>query len=101
MHHPLYQLLQEIPPGKVATYGQLAEKLGSKNLARAVGNLLHKNPDGNRFPCYKVVNRKGQLSPSYAFGGIQEQKRRLEAEGIAVVDNAVDLDRFLWDGKPR
>ena len=97
MPHPLYLLLQEIPPGKVATYGQLAEKLGNRKLARVVGNLLHRNPDGSLFPCYKVVSGKGRLSAAYAFGGIQEQKRRLEAEGIEVVGGTVDLDRFLWE----
>ena len=52
----LYLLLREIPRGKVATYGMLAERLGNKNWARVVGNALHQNPDGNANPCYKVVN---------------------------------------------
>lgn len=97
MIHSLYRLLQTIPRGKVATYGQLAEKLGNKKFARVVGNLLHKNPDGNTFPCYKVVNSKGELSKSYSFGGIEEQKRRLESDGIEVVNYKVDLKKFLWN----
>ena len=87
----LYELLTESPRGKVVTYGTLAEMLGDKAWARAVGNALHSNPDGDKYPCYKVVNSKGELSPAYAFGGIEEQKRRLEADGIAVDDGKVDL----------
>ena len=87
----LYALLTDIPRGMVMTYGTLAKQLGDVRLARAVGNALHKNPDGERYPCYKVVNSRGELSRAYAFGGIEEQKRRLEAEGISVVRGKVDL----------
>ena len=87
----VYALLTQIPRGKVVTYGQLARMLGNQNLARTVGNALHANPDGNRYPCYKVVNAKGKLSASYAFGGLAAQQQRLEAEGIVVRDGKVDL----------
>ena len=90
----LCSFLSAIPRGKVVTYGKLAELLGSKKLARAVGNALHKNPDGDKYPCYKVVNAKGELSRAYAFGGIAEQKRRLEADGIKVIGNKVDLEKY-------
>lgn len=91
----IYDYLTTIPKGKVVTYGQIAEHLGNKQLARAVGNALHKNLDGDKYPCYKVVNSKGQLSPAYAFGGIEAQKRRLEADGIEVTDYAVDLKKYI------
>ena len=91
----IYDYLTTIPKGKVVTYGQIAEYLGNKYLARAVGNILHKNPDGNKYPCYKVVNSKGKLSSAYAFGGIEAQKLRLEADGIMVTDYAVDLEKYL------
>ncbi|MBP3379008.1 MAG: MGMT family protein [Clostridia bacterium] len=91
----LYELLATIPRGRVVTYGKLAEMLGEKSWARAVGNALHKNPEGDKYPCYKVVNSKGELSHAYAFGGIDEQKRRLEAEGIVVVNGKVDLEKYL------
>ena len=93
----LYSLLLEIPRGRVVTYGKLAEMLGNKHLARAVGNALHKNPDGEKYPCYKVVNSKGELSRSYAFGGIEEQKRRLEADGVEVENYRVDLKKYGVD----
>lgn len=90
----LYELLTKIPRGKVITYGRAAEMLGNKSWARAVGNALHKNPDGEKYPCYKVVNAKGELSAAYAFGGIDEQKRRLLSDGITVENNKVDLQKY-------
>ena len=90
----LYDLLRTIPKGKVATYGWLAEQLGSRYLARSVGNALHANPDGDRYPCYKVVNAKGRLSHRYAFGGLQAQQCRLEADGIVVKNGKVDLEKY-------
>ncbi|MGM9645937.1 MAG: MGMT family protein [Eubacteriales bacterium] len=90
----LYELLTKIPRGNVITYGRAAEMLGNKSWARAVGNALHKNPDGEKYPCYKVVNAKGELSESYAFGGIDEQKRRLLSDGITVENNKVDLQKY-------
>ena len=91
----LYTLLTQIPHGKVTTYGSLAEKLGNKAWARAVGNALHENPDGEKYPCYKVVNSKGELSHSFAFGGLDEQQRLLEAEGIVVENGRVELTEYL------
>lgn len=90
----VYELLQTIPCGKVTTYGDLAKMLGNKMWARSVGNALHDNPDGDKYPCYKVVNCKGKLSHAYAFGGIEVQKRRLEKDGIAVENGKVDLVRY-------
>ena len=93
----LYTLLTQIPYGKVTTYGSLAGKLGNRTWARAVGNALHNNPDGEKYPCYKVVNSKGELSSAFAFGGLAEQQRRLEAEGIVVADGRVDLTKYLCE----
>ncbi|MBR3768618.1 MAG: MGMT family protein [Clostridia bacterium] len=90
----IYEILTRIPRGNVTTYGQIAERLGNKCYARAVGKALHCNPDGDKYPCYKVVNSRGKLSSNYAFGGIEEQKRRLEADGIRVENNKVDLKIF-------
>ncbi len=90
----LYHLLTRIPRGRVTTYGGLAEMLGDKRLARSVGNLLNKNPDGDLYPCYRVVNSHGRLSRAYAFGGIEAQRRRLEADGITVENYKVDLKKY-------
>ena len=95
----VYELLRKIPCGKVITYGELAKLLGIKAWARAVGNTLHENPDGDKYPCYKVVNSRGELSQAYAFGGTQEQKRRLEKEGIIVENGKVDLIRYGYQNE--
>jgi len=93
------EYLLTIPKGKVVTYGQIAKTLGNKGYARAVGNILHNNPDGDKYPCYKVLNSKGELAKAFVFGGKNVQKERLEKDGIEVVDNKVDLLIYQWDGK--
>lgn len=92
------QYLTTIPRGKVVTYSQIAEAIGCPGGARAVGNALHKNPDGDKYPCYKVVNSKGQLSGRFAFGGIMVQQERLENDGITVVNNRVNLKQYQFQG---
>ena len=87
----IYNVVSQIPKGKVATYGQVASLAGNPRWARVVGYALHNNPDGDKYPCYKVVNSSGKLSPGYAFGGIEAQKGRLEADGITVENNKVSL----------
>lgn len=77
-----YDFLTLIPKGKVVTYGQIAEYLGNKGLARVVWHILHNNPSEDLFPCYKVVNSQGRLAPKFVFGGLEEQKQRLEKDGI-------------------
>ncbi len=90
----VYEFLCEIPDGKVTTYGSIAERLGNRHYARIVGNALHANPDGDKYPCYKVVSGNGKLSANYAFGGIHAQKKRLEEDGIEVNDFRVDLKKY-------
>ena len=58
----IYEAVRKIPKGHVATYGRIAELAGDKRMARAVGNALHKNPDPEHIPCFRVVNAKGELS---------------------------------------
>ena len=94
MKEKVYEFLRTIPMGKVVTYGQIADYLGNIKLARAVGNILHNNPDENKYPCYKVVDRNGNLSKQFAFGGIEKQKEKLEQEGIVVENYRVDLDKY-------
>lgn len=92
----VYEYLTTIPKGKVVTYKQVAESIGNKGLARVVGNILHKNPDGEKYPCYKVINSKGELARSFVFGGKDKQKARLEKDGIEVINNKVDLKKYQW-----
>lgn len=90
----IYEAVKKIPRGKVATYGQVAELAGDKKMARAVGNALHKNPDPDTIPCYRVVNAKGELAGRFAFGGEDVQAKLLEADGIEVKDGKVDLKKY-------
>ena len=92
MKEQVYEFVRNIPRGKVATYGQIALLLGNRNFARVVGNILHRNPDPEHIPCHRVVNAQGQLSRSYAFGGIEAQRRLLVSEGVVFKnDLIVDL----------
>lgn len=90
----IYEAVMQIPKGRVATYGRIAELAGDKRMARAVGNALHKNPDPDHIPCFRVVNSKGELSGEFAFGGAGEQERLLREDGVEVVDGRVDLKKY-------
>jgi O-6-methylguanine DNA methyltransferase len=90
----IYEAVKRIPKGKVATYAQVAALAGDRKMCRAVGNALHKNPNPEEIPCYRVVNAKGQLAGEFAFGGSGEQQKLLEADGIVVADGKVDLEKY-------
>ena len=95
MKEKVYAYLKTIPKGKVTTYGHIAVHLGNKNLARAVGNILHNNPDPAQFPCHRVVSSKGAVAENYAFGGAAAQRKRLEDEGIVFApDGSIDLKKY-------
>lgn len=80
----VYEIVRQIPKGKVTTYGEIARALGTRD-ARRVGHALHANPD-LKTPCHRVVNKDGRLAPGYAFGGPNEQRDKLLAEGVSFVD---------------
>lgn len=90
----IYEAVKRIPKGKVASYSQVAAMAGNPRMCRAVGNALHHNPDPENIPCYRVVNAKGELSGAFAFGGADEQDRRLAADGIPVINGKVDLEKY-------
>lgn len=93
----IYEAVKKIPRGQVATYGQVAELAGDRKMARAVGNALHRNPDPEHIPCYRVVNAKGELAGEFAFGGAGKQAAILEADGIEVINGKVDLTKYGMD----
>ena len=88
----VYAILDKIPKGKVVTYKQIAIMLGNKNLARVVGNVLHKNPLPLIHSCYKVVNNKGELAKNFGYGGIE----MLINDGIEVIEYKVNLNKYRW-----
>lgn len=90
----IYEAVNRIPKGHVATYGQIAQLAGDKKMARAVGNALHKNPDPEHIPCFRVVNAKGELAGAFAFGGGRAQEDLLRQDGVEVIDGKVDLMKY-------
>ena len=95
-YEKIYEIVKQIPKGTVATYGQVAALAGNKRWARVVGYALHVNPDPEVIPCYRVVNREGRLADAFVFGGVNQQRLLLEADGIEVVNNHVDLNVYQW-----
>lgn len=93
----VYNIVKRIPKGKVGTYGQIARVLGKPRASRAVGNALHVNPyPGEITPCHRVVNCQGRLAPGFAFGGPENQKKMLKAEGVSTnASGFVNLKIYL------
>lgn len=94
IYSEVYLLTQAVPPGKVTTYGSIGKKLNIS--PRYVGRILHENPDESTTPCHRVVTRDGRIAPGFAFGGIGEQRKRLEKEGVEFLDEThVNLSSSL------
>ena len=100
----VFEIVSQVPYGKVTTYGQVARLMGSPRTARYVGFALRNNPspsaDGGTIPCHRVLFADGSLCRGFAFGGPGVQRGMLLAEGIEFLDEEhVDLSRYLWDGR--
>lgn len=93
----IYDVVKQIPKGKVATYGQVASLAGNKRWSRVVGYALHSNPDPETIPCHRVVNRLGEVSKAFAFGGKNRQIELLQNEGVGFVEGRVDLEKYQWN----
>ena len=98
----IYEIVAQIPPGSVATYGQIAAMAGIPRGARTVGWAMRQSPQHLNLPCHRVVNSSGALSPVHVFGGEEAQSARLEAEGITFLPGGgIDMKRHLWRGPVR
>ena len=98
----IYEIVKQIPRGKVSTYGQIAALSGTPRRARIVGYALHVNPAPGVIPCHRVVNKEGRVSPAFAFGGENMQIAMLRQEGVEVSDDGmVDMDVYLWRPMPK
>lgn len=91
----VYLVVQRIPSGYVMNYGTVAMLAGCPRCARQVGYALHVNPDPATIPCHRVVMKNGGLSSAFAFGGADEHRRRLEADGVTFREGKVDMDKHL------
>lgn len=94
-----YDIVRQIPRGKVATYGQVATLMGEPRKARFVGFAMHGSPGmAEGVPCHRVVFKDGSLAPGYAFGGADAQRAFLEEEGVTFLpDGRVNLARSQWE----
>ena len=103
----VYQVTQRIPPGKVTSYGRVAQMLGKPNAARAVGYALSalKNPKSSQrytsatVPWQRVVNSQGRISIHHREQTARKQADLLRQEGVEVNEQGrINLDRYLWQG---
>ncbi len=94
-----YDMVRQIPEGRVASYGQIAAMLGEPRRARFVGFAMHSSPGvAGGVPCHRVVFKDGRLAPGFAFGGPDAQRTLLEAEGVIFLpDGRVDMDSCSWE----
>ena len=90
----VYDFVRRVPKGKVVTYGEIARAIGNRRMSRQVGWALHVNPKPGEIPCHRVVNRFGELSTAFAFGGVNRQEELLRGEGAEVIDGKVDLSKY-------
>ena len=91
-----FALVQACPVGRVTTYGWLGKALGYPRGARMIGWFMNESPEG--VPAQRVINSKGELSGSWAFGQRGKMRKLLEDEGIIFsADERVDLKRYGWD----
>ena len=94
-----WDVVRQIPEGRVASYGQVARLMGAPRCARQVGYAMHGSPGvTGGVPCHRVVFADGSLTPGFAFGGPDEQRRMLEAEGVRFLpDGKVDMASCAWE----
>ena len=91
--YAILSVVEEIPEGKVATYGQIARLIGRDKNSRLVGKVLSMAEYYGDYPCHRVVNHAGRLVP-----GWPEQRLLLEAEQVVMKDDShVDLKKCQWD----
>ncbi len=92
----VYAIVEQIPRGKVTTYGAIAEVLGSKGSARMVGQALTARPEERDFPAQRVINRFGALTGSIHFGGYERMRGKLVREEVTFKGELVDMEKHFW-----
>ncbi len=93
----IYEVVKQIPKGKVLNYGKVAALAGNPKASRIVGYALHKNPQPGVIPCHRVVFKNGGVCTGFAFGGPQVQRDLLLGEGVVFLpDGRVDMELCSW-----
>lgn len=94
----VYEIVRQIPEGKVTSYGAIAKALGAARSARMVGWAMNASHNLEDVPAHRVVNRIGILSGKHHFEGTNLMQQLLENEGIQVVDNQIiDFEKHFWE----
>lgn len=94
----VYEVVKQVPRGKVITYGDVARLCGNPRMSRQVGWALHCNSQPGVIPCHRVVFSNGSVCTGFAFGGKEVQKAMLEEEGVEVSpDYKIDLKKYRWE----
>ncbi len=94
----VYNVVRQIPEGKVTSYGAIANYLGVKKSARLVGWAMNASHGDNSIPAHRVVNRIGLLTGKHHFGGTKVMQQLLENEGILIKENKIlNLELHFWD----
>ena len=93
----IWQIVHQIPKGKVASYGQVAKLAGLPGYARYVGFVMKNLPKGTKLPWFRVANSQGKLSFPRDSKEYQIQKRKLEAEGIIFINGRFSMKKFGWN----
>ncbi len=96
LYEQIWEAVELIPRGQVATYGQVAAYCGIPGQARLIGYALHNLPRGSAVPWHRVINARGMISLSDIDGMYEEQKRLLRREGVRFLRDVVDLGRYRW-----
>ena len=92
----LYTVIEGIPVGKVATYGQIASLAGLPGAARLVGKILSGLPTETSLPWHRVINAAGKISMPEGSDSFNEQKKRLTTENIILTGSQISLKQYLW-----
>ena len=92
----VYELTKQIPPGKVATYGQIAGMISSPRAAIIVGQALHLADNKIKLPWQRVINSKGMISTTCLDHPKEQQAYLLQKEGVEVINGKIDLKKFGW-----
>lgn len=94
----VYQIVRQIPEGRVTSYGAIAKAIGAARSARMVGYAMNASHDLEDVPAHRVVNRNGVLTGKHHFDGSNLMQQLLENEGIKVVNNQiVDFKKYYWE----
>jgi methylated-DNA-protein-cysteine methyltransferase-like protein len=93
----VYEVVRQIPYGKVSTYGAIAKAIGAAKSARTVGYAMNASHQHEDVPAHRVVNRNGVLTGKHHFPGTHVMQQMLEAEGIEVKnDQIINFEKHLW-----